>query len=237
MKRRYRFGRRRRYRKKRVYRKKKMYRKANKSFWGSATHDKTPMSKVFKTTLRYVENGISVNPGAAGFADSYVFSCNGIWDPNVSGVGHQPTGFDQLMLIYQEFQVIGAKIRVEFANTDTGAHQIVGVAVMGTATEQVDTRVMIENGGCKYKTITPRNGSRDFTTITMGVNPNKWLGRSKPRSVDELKGTSSGNPAQQCYFHVFAQDYGASGDTAPVGLEVQIDYIVLFTKPRELGLS
>lgn len=218
-------------------RRKRMYKKSNKSFWGNPTHDKSPMAQTFKTTLRYVENGINVNPGAAGFADSYVFSCNGLWDPNVSGVGHQPTGFDQLMLMYQEYQVIGAKIRVEFANTDTGAHQTVGIAVMGTATEQVDPRVMIENGGCKWKTITPRNGSKDYTTIVSAVAPHKWLGRTKSRSVDELKGTSVGNPGQQCYFHIFAQDYGAGGDTAAVGLNVQIDYITIFTKPRELALS
>lgn len=218
-------------------RRKKMYRAAKARFWGSPKHDNLPIAKTFKTNLRYVENAINVNPGAAGLADSYVFSCNGLWDPNVSGVGHQPTGFDQFMLMYQEYQVIGAKIRVEFANTDTGAHQTVGIAVLGGTTEQVDTRVMIENGGCKWKTITPRNGSKDYCTMTMGVSPHKWLGRRGPLSVDELKGTASGNPAQQCYFHIFAQDYGAGGDTAPVGLNVQIDYIVIFTKPRELALS
>jgi len=47
------------------------------------------------------ENGVGLNP-AIGAAAGYVFNLNSLHDPNTSGVGHQPTGFDQLIAIYEQ---------------------------------------------------------------------------------------------------------------------------------------
>jgi len=70
-----------------------------------------------KTTLLYVENGVGLNP-AIGAAAGYVFNLNSLHDPNTSGVGHQPTGFDQLIAIYEQFVVYGVKYRIQVANSE-----------------------------------------------------------------------------------------------------------------------
>jgi len=44
---------------------------------------------------------VGLNP-AIGAAAGYVFNLNSLHDPNTSGVGHQPTGFDQLIAIYEQ---------------------------------------------------------------------------------------------------------------------------------------
>lgn len=62
-----------------------------------------PLSPTYKAVLPYFETGLSINPAAGGVVGSYVFQINGPYDPNVTGIGHQPLGFDQLMLMYEHY--------------------------------------------------------------------------------------------------------------------------------------
>jgi len=58
--------------------------------------------------LRYVEN-FTLNPGVLGSSVN-VFSMNGLFDPNISGTGHQPMFFDNYMAIYGQYRVNRAYI-------------------------------------------------------------------------------------------------------------------------------
>ena len=85
--------------------------------------------------MRYVSD-IVLNP-AAGSTASYVYSCNGMYDPDITSTGHQPMGFDQWMAFYQHYTVLGSKLSCSFASSNadltTGA-AIVGVAQRATST-------------------------------------------------------------------------------------------------------
>ena len=62
--------------------------------------------------MRYVEE-FELNPGLGSVA-SYVFRANGLYDPNYTGAGHQPYGFDQWMTYYNQFTVLGSKMKAIF---------------------------------------------------------------------------------------------------------------------------
>ena len=55
----------------------------------------------------------------------YQFALNSVYDPDQSGVGHQPRGHDQWSTMYKRYCVIGAKVLVEPiqtpSNTDVDA--------------------------------------------------------------------------------------------------------------------
>jgi len=40
----------------------------------------------------------------SGAVSTYVFAANGLYDPNITGTGHQPMGFDQLLQFYNHYQ-------------------------------------------------------------------------------------------------------------------------------------
>ena len=65
--------------------------------------------KTLKFIHKYCDN-VSVS-GSAGIPFKYQFSCNGLYDPNITGTGHQPMYFDQVTPIYNQYRVIGAKAR------------------------------------------------------------------------------------------------------------------------------
>lgn len=225
---------RRKYRRKRNprFRKKRRFRRATNSL---SVYRPLKRTQLYKT--RYVEQQIQLNPGAAGIAANYLFSANGLYDPNITGVGHQPIGFDQLVgVMYDHYVVIGAKITCIFTNTDATNAQICGVMLRDDNSTDTDPAKIIENGNCKYTSVSQAGSGPNQKKLVVGCNPNKFLGHSKPLSDDVVKGDSSGNPSEQAYFNVFAFPTTAS-DASPVEVMVVIDYTAILFEPKKLNLS
>ena len=113
-------------------------------------HKGHPFGKQFYTKLRYNEAHTFSAAGAANFASSYEMNLNSLFDPNESGVGHQPMGFDQLMSIYEKYTVVAAKITVAYL-PDTTVPSVVGLRLKdGNTTTLVDKKKLIENGDSKW---------------------------------------------------------------------------------------
>jgi hypothetical protein len=74
-----------------------------------------------RVTLRYAE--IFRITSTAGALGKFLFSANGLYDPNITGAGHQPYGFDQWMALYKTATVIKSRIDIEASNT--GASSLV----------------------------------------------------------------------------------------------------------------
>jgi len=56
-----------------------------------------------------------------GVITNYLFSTNGLYDPNITGTGHQPAYFDQMTPIYNNYTVIMSRIKVTFWADDTNS--------------------------------------------------------------------------------------------------------------------
>jgi hypothetical protein len=85
-------------------------------------------------TLRYVDN-FTLNPGI-DIPTTYTVSCNNLYDPNVTGTGHQPMGFDQLMPLYDHYVGIATKLTVTYTSIDATyiGNAIVGVSIKDSPT-------------------------------------------------------------------------------------------------------
>lgn len=206
----------------------KSYRKRN-----LLSFSKAPIPNKFATKLRYQE-AISVNPGAAGAAAVHVFSANGCYDPNVTGTGHQPRGFDQFMAMYDHFTVIGAKITANFiegANNDTYCW----VALKDSNSTSIDPNDYLEARNV-VSTILPwsgTGGNNAIRTLSKKSSTRKFLGRSHPMSDPELKGSAGSNPTEQLYFHIGIAPVDSSVDEGSHFINVRIDYLVVFTEPKQ----
>lgn len=61
---------------------------------------------------------------AANTPWNYSYSINGMNDPNLTGGGHQPMGFDQFAALYNNYYVTGMKIKLEGVCVSAGGFQI-----------------------------------------------------------------------------------------------------------------
>lgn len=221
---------------KRKYRKKpykkRRRRGTQRSIMRQLSFTKSPLPKVFTTKLRYSAS-TSLNPQTAHLLGTHVYSCNGIYDPDITGIGHQPRGFDQLMPLFDHYRVIGSKIMVRFFPTDTTHGVVAGVAIRDSTTTDNILYDYAEQGTVKTLGL----GTNDTTvkTIHLGVAPHKWLGLSY--KDNELKGAVSSNPSEGCYFHLFAGSPNSTADPLPIYCHVDIDYLVQFVEPKDLNAS
>lgn len=194
---------------------------------------RAPVPTKFATKMRYYST-FSLNPGAGGVPSTYVFSANGVADPDVTGGGHQPRGFDQLMALYDHCTVVGSKITVRAAQITSNEPVILAVNMLDSTTTG-NLNFHMENGYTKSKLL-GANNSTEPATIIMSQNPNKYLGRSKPLSDPELKNSSTGNPTEQAFWHVTAAPTSTADVSAVYG-DALIEYSVVFHEPKNPAQS
>lgn len=69
--------------------------------------------------LKYMQR--IVLSSSSGIQASQVFRGNSLFDPDFTGSGAQPVGFDQWATFYNNYRVRGAKINIQFATAGTTA--------------------------------------------------------------------------------------------------------------------
>lgn len=197
-----------------------------------------PIAKTFKRILPYFETGLSINPGAGGVLGSYVFQLNGVYDPNITGGGHQPLGFDQLMLMYEHVVAIGANIKIDFTSNDTVYHQLVGMYLSTTSTTETDVRKVIENGSCVWQVIGPNGtGIESVASLSLKCGVEKFMGLHNILSNPAFASTTTLNATDGLFCHIFVCDHNQNYDTAGITFDVYLNQICVFTQPKELALS
>lgn len=200
----------------------------------------TPSAKGFpssvRTTMCYREQHVSLNPGIGGVPASHVFAANGLYDPNISGTGHQPVGFDEMMNMYDHYVVTNARIVVTFTNYDDSNRQTVCVAAVDDSTTYIDIRRLIENGNCAFADLDISPTSNAQKSLTLSVNPLKYQGRKGSLSDPELKGGPASNPTELITFQIYAEPHTVV-DSAAVGANVTIYYDVVFIERKKTNIS
>lgn len=160
-----------------------------------------------------------------------LFRCNGMYDPNETGVGHQPRFFDEMSGFYDRYRVIGSKITCKFINlSNEPAYIILHQGTTGLATgwnaqqagELKGTKVRILHGLA--------SGPKSVQSLTSGFSPMKALG--KPKSLiyaDEgLDAQHGAVPDKQWHWTVGMHQVSATLG-AQANLNIQVEVSIDFT--------
>jgi hypothetical protein len=174
-----------------------------------------------------------------GANGSYVFSANGAYDPNITGVGHQPMGFDQMMLFYNQYCVARSSILVGFAGLTASTNRI-GIHLNDAATVVTDRSQLVEGGLMVMDLLGTGNGPQHtMKQLALQCDIPKYFGA---KSFDELKqnpnfiGTAAANPAEQVYFHVDLWG-GQHSDTQSVTIDVLLSYDIFYFERKHTASS
>lgn len=191
---------------------------------------KTPLLTSQIATLRY-STVFNLNPVTGGIVVGHVFSANGLFDPDITGAGHQPRGFDQLMQLFDHYTVLGSKITCDFMwGSDTSAKEpiMIGINVNDdVGIENTNNYDYLEDGYTQYSMLGLTR--TEPIRISNQVNPLRFLGKTAADA--ECKGAAASNPTEQVLFHVFAAPMSSS-DIEPVFVNVVLEYNVKLTEPR-----
>lgn len=187
--------------------------------------------------MRYCDT-ISITPGAAAI-NSHYFSANGIYDPDVTGTGHQPLLHDEYSGLYGAYRVLKSKIKVT-PITDSGSTatpSLIGVFVdqdttlgYSTSTQAIEDK----NRTGSYKLYTGIQtalyNSRTGGPMTRTFNAKRHLGPEGYNNVVAFGGNPNANTVDARYFCIWAGSVLGNTPSA-VELLVEIDYVVELTSP------
>lgn len=198
----------------------------------------SPVPLRFFTKLVYAESQIQVGVGI-GAANAHVFSANGLYDPNITGTGHQPLGFDQLMSMYNHYTVIASKIYCTFSNeTDTGNYEC-GISVLDDSTVLTTPSRYKELMKTVWKAGTNDAQGGHIRSLVNKVSVPKFLGLPSKGFLgdDTIQGSAVVNPQEQVFYHLWIQPIEATTDLSYVDLSVRVEYIVVFHGPAQITQS
>lgn len=191
--------------------------------------------KIYK--LRYNEY-FSLASASPGDLTSYVFRANDIYDPNYSGIGHQPFLHDTLSTLYKSFVVIGAKITFRVCSSTTQHPCMMGVFLSPDAAPSWSNNygTIIEQGLGKHKSIITGAAMRTPVSVTHHFGANKFFNTNVSNDIETYGATFGSSPTKQAYFYCWIQDI--THDTATsLNCNVTIDYIVKVSEPAVLPQS
>ena len=155
---------------------------------------------------------------------TYIFSCNGLFDPNVTGAGHQPLYFDQLSAIYDHYTVIRSRIKVTFGTAATLiVPQLYSLYIDDDTSVVANAVIGSERPGAVSKFLNPLTDSP--ATLYLSWDGKSTFG-SDMMSDKDMQGTSSTNPSEQSYFVI--QQYDSAGITVTPLMFVELEYDVIW---------
>lgn len=204
----------------------------NSPSYSVSTHGQ-PLAQRLRTTLCYVEK-ITL---AALPSFDYQFRLNSLFDPNLTGTGHQPKGFDQLAAFYSRYRVYHCRYRLTFAQTSNAIPIYCGVAPTNTLTGFTDITDHAETPFSQY--IVAVNSNPLPTGSFRGkVDLAKLNGKTRVayEADDTTQALTTANPSEQLNLHVMAQTLDNSTNVSMYFL-VQLWYDVEFSDPAQLGQS
>lgn len=170
-----------------------------------------------------------------GAIGNYLWCCNGMYDPDITGTGHQPYYFDQMGAIYNHYTVIASRITVDFAprSTDESVICVLSLNDDSTITPTViDT--LREMGSSKSLVLS--YGAVRTRRLTLGWSMKKGFGSAGTLANSLLRGDTGNNPSETQNFCVSIRSTDSASTTA-VFATVKIEYIAMWNELRDISGS
>jgi hypothetical protein len=167
-----------------------------------------------------------------------------LFDPDRTNVGHQPLFYDEMALVYNQYRVLGAKMRIRFVNLCEEPIIAVGAHLGAPLGTGWNPHHLMERKDVKTQILSPMSaGGKNQTSMTLFYSPSKFYKQTKSnlRADNDLVGKEDGSvvPSKMTYFEFgVSQVDSAAGGSADHKVKVYIDIeYTAFWNDRKLKLT
>lgn len=162
---------------------KRFRRKARGQRITNVNHSLQPIPSRYICKTKYAD---SVLTNASG---QYVMNLNSLFDPDRTGFGHQPYGYDNLSLLYNRYRVISCGWRANVCLSSTAPSIVIGampsndLSILWTSMGE-----MLENPRAKYVTQNPGAASvylhgKTYLPALMGRTRSQYMADDKYQAI------------------------------------------------------
>lgn len=187
----------------------------------------TAPSAYYLCKLKYCEN-FQFNISNLTPMVNRVFRVNDLFDPNFTGVGHQPFFRDQLYTLYSRARVLSSKITVQFAPNSNQAVEVV-LAPISDGAVDTDYTLLRERKGAKSTIV--NLGALKYlsavskTSTALGVPKDTVL--KDDRFIQYISGVLDVSATN--YWQLGANLMDPSGTACIVMTSIKIEMVALFS--------
>jgi len=168
-----------------------------------------------------------------GSLAKYQFKLNSSFDPNHTGTGHQPMGFDQWSLFYNHYVVESCSYEIAVLSSDPSTGSQLAIHLSDDATVPTVFTELVELGATAalWGPYTPAHIFRG--TVHMG----KFFNRSDIAADDQLRAPVNADPAELMFLSIFVQATNGAIASVPHRVLLRLTQQVRFMEPKDLAPS
>lgn len=200
-----------------------------------------PQIVMQRRQLYYDYQGQLTLPGA-GIATQWFYSANSAFDPDSSGTGHQPIGYDVMSSLYEHYCVVRSSITVTFYPLSTpircGIYLSPDVVVIADPSEIMENGLVKTLSNDAYGTTTVGN---TINSVTLDCDVRKYFGRRDFQQMLNDNSLSAGvgsSPSEQVYFAITGWDaFYSAASTIQLNFDVLISYDVVYFEQKKSSPS
>lgn len=212
------FRRNRRYRRRRRTRRFNSFRRVRPLAFRSTGRRDTTQTKLVYSDI------FSLNP-AGGAAAYQVFNANSLFDPDKTGVGHQPRGFDELSALYHRYRVLASKMSIVVSNS-TATPVTVCVGRKNDSVTFATLSDVLEFPTTRWKIV---NSNSAGVKLRVGFVGTKQFGR-RYLTDDFFQAQITASPTEAPEFFVYCFASDGTSDPGAIDFTVRIEYYCKFTE-------
>jgi len=188
------------------------------------------MTHRYNTTFRLTST--------AGGIKDYVFSANGMYDPDITSTGHQPMYFDQMGSIYDHYLVTNSRCKIQLIPVvaSAGCQSIKAVLYQQDTATPAVPQTAIEKTRSNWTMISHvSNTFGPQNKLSLSWSAMQTFG-NKSISDATYQGTVGANPVEQSYFILSMQDAVQVGIIS-VDVNVTLEYDAVWSELTNNGGS
>lgn len=186
--------------------------------------------------FRYV--GTFALTAAIGVATQQTMNLNSLFDPDRTGVGHQPYGYDQISALYNRYRVLKTRVKVTFGTCGSTLH-VLTLPINGLLPVAITNQVTFETAAENPRAISKICGGSGAPTITMRKNIDLKNLNGVPaveyHADDRFEAQVGASPIEVIVLVVAI--YNPNGPTATQAIEIELIFETDMHDPISLAGS
>lgn len=111
----------------------------------------------------------TVGGAATGANATYQFNMNSLFDPDRTGVGHQPLGFDQLAALFEKYIVTQVDYKISLSNASSSQTAMYAICASDATTTTVNFAEQVEQGNARIGIMEP------LSSVKIAGNVKNWI--------------------------------------------------------------
>jgi len=181
-----------------------------------------PIPQRYLCKLKYCSSVTTNNSG------QYVFNLNSLFDPDLTGTGHQPYGYDQLAVLYNRYRVIGTSWHVTCLK-QSAAVVLAALPANETTSAIITCSEMRENPRAKFINQNPGSAVKVLSGYTSIPS---LVGRTKSQYMadDRYQSDVTTSPSEFARLNILVNssaDAPLSGEPLQITMEFTVEFFDL----------